>query len=761
MLWMEGNIMGRFLEGASNVLTIRYLIFCFICVIGITNTKNIVLAESYLEKDLEHEDSSEEYIDEEFLEEEFVEEKFNKGNIEGPIFSVSPGFYTEEINLTITSKDENSKILYTLDGSVPSESNPLAKKYDKPLIIGENAIRETNSSYFCGTVIRAVVVLDNGNTSDIYTNTYFIHPNIFEKYKLPIVSLTTEPVNLYDYEVGLFNHIEDRGREWEKPASFEFFTTDGTRVLAQSIGIRLHGGASRSFPFKSFRIYARKEYDTNNKFTYDFFSNSLITAITKNGTTENLTSFKRLILRNGGNEGDAWDSTMFRDVLIQSTMTNTNLDLQAFLPTIAFLNGEFYGIMNMIERQDEKYISARYDVPEENVAIYDFWYDENGVQQTELVSGKDEDLDFYHNIIAFIKNNDLSIEKNYLKVNEWMDLDNYIDYLIVQIYTGNTDWPGNNCRAWRTTNDYNRNAPYGLDGRIRWLLFDTDFGFGLYDSPVTKDSLSQALAVGIKDWPNQDGSTFLFRSLLKNEEFKRKFIIRFLDLVNTNFSEKEINDKINILTPLYNTSINEFKNRYYKMGDFEYNVERLRDYVSKRVNAARFMLNGYFKLGRFYNLNIRMQDVSGKQLKGGIQINSIFVNNDSLVIDNGIWSGVYYDGIATTLSAYPVEGYKFLHWMDGDNNIISTDAKYEINEVLAAFITVTLQPVFEKESSLPIIGYKNDNIQDINDNVEAVIASNEHTIVKRPYYEVIAILLLIIIVFCVVYYLISKKKKNN
>lgn len=740
--------MGRFLGVSTKFLKTRYLFLCFICVMGITSTKNLVLAQSFTESDVEKEDTKEEEIE------------FIPSEVEGPIFSKGAGFYTEEIDITLTSKYENSQILFTIDGSIPSLINPLTKKYDKPLIIGEEAVREANSTYFCGTVIRAVVVVD-GNMSDIYTNTYFIHPNIFEKYKLPIISLTIEPVNLYDYKVGLFNNIEGRGIEWEKLGSFEFFTMEGTRVLTQSIGTRLHGGASREFPFKSFRLYARKEYDVNKRFEYDFFSESLIPATTKNGISENITSFKRFILRNGGNEGDAWDSTMFRDVLIQSTMVNTKIDIQAFLPTVTFLNGEFYGIMNLMERQDEKYISSHYNVPEENVAIYDFWYDENGAQQVEMASGGEGNLDFYNNMITFIKNNDLSITNNYEQVKEWMDIDNYIDYLIVQIYTGNTDWPGNNCRAWRTTNEYNSTAPYGLDGRIRWLLFDTDFGFGLYNSPVNKDSLSQALAIGKKDWPNQDGSTFLFRSLLKNEEFKYYFIARFLDLVNTNFSENAIGEKINILSPMYSTSVNEFKNRYYKMGDFEYNVETLRDYTSKRVNEARFMLNNYFKLGRYYNVSINMLDNSSKHIKGSVGINSILLNNDRADIENGIWSGVYYDGLTTNIEAYPEEGYKFLHWIDLDGNIVSTNANYEINEVSASFVTITLQPIFEKKSLLPFIN-NNDSIKEVKDNVneEAVLATSEYATAKKTSYELIAILLLIIVVFCITYYIIKKRTHN-
>ena len=118
-------------------------------------------------------------------------------------------------------------------------------------------------------------------------------------------------------------------------------------------------------------------------------------------------------------------------------------------------------------------------------------------------------------------------------------------------------------------------------------------------------------------------------------------------MINTNFTEKEVVEKINILSPMYSTSVNEFKNRYYKMGDYDYNVETLIKYASERVDAARLRLNSYFKLGKLYRLDINMLDDSSKNIKGSVRINSILIDNDNSAIEKGIWRGTYYDGITT------------------------------------------------------------------------------------------------------------------
>lgn len=685
--------------------------------------------------------------------EEAEEIVFVPSTVKGPIFSNIGGFYTEAFKLVLSTEDKGSKILYTLDGSVPSSDNKASKEYRDPLVIGYKPLRDIDSDYFCATVIRAIVLNSNEEVSDVVTNSYFVHKDMHNKYKLPIISLTTDPYHLYDYESGLFNNLEERGREWEKPFYFEYYDKVGTKVLSQHVGARLHGGASREFPFKSFRIYARKEYDSKSKLEYDFFKDSMIKATTKNGVIEPIQSFKRLILRNGGNEGDAWDSSMFRDILIQSLMANTKLDLQAYCPTVAFLNGEFYGIINIQERQDEKYIASRYNVREEDVAIYDFWYDELGEQQVYMAAGEDSNLDFYLNMMDYINKNDLSNDLHYNKVTEWLDIENYVDYLIIQIYSSNTDWPGNNCRAFRIINEVNNDTPYGQDGRLRWLLFDTDFGFGLYNAPVNKDTLSDALKEGGTLWPNQDGSTKLFRSLLKNNSFKQYFITRFLDLINTNYSEKEVVKKIDGLSSLYESSIDEFKHRYNKMGDWNYTVLAMKQYAKERMNAARFMLNNQFKLGKYYTLEVELNDTNPSN--DSVIINTVTIDKNSLGVDEGVFRGVYYDKVITTLTAVSKEENTFLHWQDDDGSIVSTDATYIVKDVPSSFATISLTPVFK---------HSNKNSNEILNTENTIEVFGESSNISNQsitsYVLMILFVVIIILALFIVLVIINKKQSK-
>jgi len=125
-----------------------------------------------------------------------------------------------------------------------------------------------------------------------------------------------------------------------------------------------------------------------------------------------------------------------------------------------------------------------------------------------------------------------------------------MDYQIAEIFGRNTDWPGNNIKYWRLrTNEYQPQAPKGHDGRWRWLMYDTDFVFGISGGAdaYTHNTLEFATAIGGTSWPNPDWSTFLLRNLLINQEFQQNFINRFADLINTTFRSDRL---INMITHL-------------------------------------------------------------------------------------------------------------------------------------------------------------------------------------------------------------------
>jgi len=524
------------------------------------------------------------------------EDVFVPSEIPAPEFSVLPGFYESRFDLDLTVP-EGTDVYYTLDGSEPVLGGQNTLSYIEPIPV-ESCGQVKGNGLPSATVVRAVAVTADGQYSDVQTGSYFVARKMKEWYEVPVISIVTNPEHFYGEETGIYTNYEEKGREWERPAHFEYFLPDGTREISMNVGVRLNGAYSRRFEMKSLRIYARSEYDTQKNFKYDFFSGGLIPATEKNGEQRNIEKFKRLVLRGGGNESDAWEVTFFRDILTQSLMVGTSLDLQAYQPAVVFLNGEFYGILNIRERMDDRYLAAHYNCSETDVAIYGFKYDKDDdgkvilpqagedVFRVEMEEGPEEEAAFFEEAYDFVTLNDMSDPAMYAKALEYFDIENFIDYLCVEMYCGNTDWPHNNCEAWRYTGE--PLEEYGLDGKIRWLLFDTDFGFGLYGHPVEEQVIASMVADQRGEQPYRDVLTCLFRSFLKNEGFKTQFKARFIELLNTNFRATNVLDKVDALTEIYKPLVAEKYLKYGERHPIDYNMTVVRDYAATRT---RFLIN--------------------------------------------------------------------------------------------------------------------------------------------------------------------------
>lgn len=614
---------------------------------------------------------------------------FVPSSIPQPVFSAESGFYTQEFMLELSLPEETAAsdwILYTTDGSTPrtgGDGEQNGQCYESGIPI---EMRKSSGQYgsMLPNIVRAVTVTADGECSDVATYTYFCADNLDEDYGISIISLVTDSENLYDKETGLFMNTGQSGIEWERPAVFSYFSADGTQQLNMNIGIRLHGGASRDFKLKSLRLYARDSYDTQKWFSYDFFSGSLLPAVEANSEREALDRFKRLILRNGGNEGQAWDSTMLRDALIQSLMADSMLALQAYEPVVVYLNGQYYGLMNLRERYDRYYLAEHYNCDKDDVAIYSFWYDSDGAMRVYMAEGAYEEQAYYQEFYDFVRDNDMSEEANYQIVCDYLDIENYIDYICLEIFSGNTDWPGNNCRAWRYTGEP-KNA-YGLDGRIRYMVYDTEFGFGLYGRSASEDYFWNAIMAGGTEWPNPDGATLIFRSLLENDSFRIQFASRYMDLLNANFSQEVCSEKLDMMAAAVSPYFDELRQKY-NMDWYDNSLNEVRNFITSRGGYAFAELQKYCGTGEEYTLRIAVEQIEGLEC---IQVNTLTINTDNNRIQGGYWSGTYAADIGTAVTAVPAAGYEFVCWNDDETQdaaaiVISGTEKNEI---------VTLKPVF-------------------------------------------------------------------
>lgn len=619
--------------------------------------------------------------------------------ITAPEFSQSSGFYPSGFSLALSTPVEGAQIVYTTDGSEPLLENqtgvtylyrnayaqapnqapgPLLQQtytshtYNGPIALNDrsnepNKLANISSTYDNapnyfpsvpvrkGTVVRARVYV-NGIAGPVGTHTYFISATGAFNHNMPVVSISTSEDNLFDREKGMYTAGVDyeawksanpgswpnggtqanywrKGLSSERPAHLQYFV-NGQPVIDQQIGIRMHGGWSRSWQNKSIRLYAKSEYDQKSTFEYKFFKDS------------DDASFKRLVLRNSGND---FNNTYIRDAVAHTAVKHLSFDTQEYQPTVVYVNGEYFGLLNLRERYDDKYINRVYGIPEDQLDML--------TNDAEIDHGSNTHFLAMRNFIA---NNDMSIPSNYEYIKTQMDVENFMEYQMTQIYYNNTDWPGNNIKFFRKNNaQYEPNAPYGHDGRWRWLLFDTDFGLGLVGNHLN-NTLNHATFPGGCCWPNPDWSTVILRKLLLNEEFKTQFVNRFLDLMNTTWLPSRMVSIIDELAAGIAAERPNHTQRWNVMQSWSNNVQNMRNFVNQRPNPQRGHLRNRFGYIRNYQLTLDVSDPA----HGYVHINTIDILPSTVgVAQNPYpWMGVYLEGAPVTVTAVPMPGYIFAGW---------------------------------------------------------------------------------------------------
>jgi hypothetical protein len=510
------------------------------------------------------------------------------------------------------------------------------------------------------TVIRAIAVDSRGNKSGVVTKTYFIGNNLSAYGNNRVISLVTDPYNLLDvnYDIMVrgpankiwpYYNFNMKGRDWEREAYLELFEGNGSSrsiPLSAGVGIRIRGGWSRAPGQKSFSVYFREEYGLNNLRNYNLIPG----AVKADGKTP-VERYKNFMLRNGGND---IEYTKFYDVFLQNLLSDRSFTTQAGVPCVVYLNGEYWGPYNLQEKYSDNHTEYKYGVNKDNVISYD-----NG----ELDDGTAADEAFFWQMME-MRNNNMSVQANYDAFCAVFDIDNFVDYWAAQIYIYNEDWPHNNYRAWRVRNAEPGNA-YG-DKKWRWQMFDTEFAVGIYNSggltgQAGVDAFNKILNNG--HFNNQ-----LFKALLANEDFCRRFVNNMMDLYNVNFHPDNYLPKLTSYETVYRPLMNSYFDRWGRPWAtvFDNKVNEARKYLNDIRGA---MVNSYlpayfggysgiYNLGvsaaNLYNVTVSATGVSGASVK----INTIIPS-----LASGSWTGKYYSAVPITVTASaPPNGRTFTGW---------------------------------------------------------------------------------------------------
>ncbi len=648
-----------------------------------------------------------------------------------PVFSHSGGFYTNDFQLTIAAAENDSEIIYTLDGSEPDIDNISGTNYpykniypqnpgdpfgefltgtylsqnyvDAPINIydrsaGADSMTHKASAFlnfpyyfpddhvYKGIVIRAKAYRPGSISSPVRTEVYFVNPLGRERFSLPVIHISTNANHFFDYYDGIYNpgidfdtwrlNNPDANVTGGRPSNYH---RRGDEAEFPAHFTYFEPG--QSFPTLSqnigFRIHGgwSRAFPMKSMRIYARGRYGPSELIHPFFTDQDYSSYRRILLRNSGND---WSFSLFRDALIQRVVRHLNFETLASRPSVLLVNGEYWGIHNIRERYDKHYLERVFGVNPNKIDYLEF----------DAVA-KEGDNIHYLETLQYIQNNDITQNEHYGHILTRIDTKNYIDYQIANIYAANTDWPGNNIDYWRKrTNTYIPNSPYGHDGRWRWLAFDMDFGFAfIHGTPSsTHNTLSFATEAGNTDWPNPDWSTFLLRNLLQNDTFRLQFINRFADLINTAFLPDRINNLITEFQERNQPEMPEHIHRWKNpesMSAWNFEINRMRHFVNTRPERQRNHILDFFGLEESVVLKVNVYDSQ----QGFIRINTIDINYETPGVSENPypWTGIYFQGVPITIKAIGYDEYEFSHWEGTDQQTETITGDPSEFEMVTAF----------------------------------------------------------------------------
>ncbi len=497
------------------------------------------------------------------------------------------GFYEDAFMLTITGS-EHYTLRYTLDGSEPDENSQI---YDGPILIedasGHENIYSDRTDISPGytsdahinygnavpeylvdkcNIVRAALFDAEETRVDEVSGIYFVGFDEKNGYDgMYIISVVTDPDNLFDEETGIYvigeessekANYEERGIDWEREVSLDIFEPGGSLLESCQAGIRIHGGASRSFAKKSFNLYARICYSGRDTFATDFFDNGQAP--------------HKMILSSGGND----ETINIKNYMVQklAVEAESQFATMKMIPSILFLDGEYWGVYYLTEAYDSNYLSIHYGVDEEQVILF---------KNDALEEGEEEDYTTRYLAERYIVTSDMSIDDNYEAVCEMIDMESFIDYYALEIYVANQDWLPNNTAYWRTR-DVDLRNPYS-DGKWRWMLFDTDLWGVLCE--FEDDTIAHAIE-------NDE----IFASLVQNKQVQQDICKRLIELQD--IYAENCDEWIEQWLSEMSESVYQSNKRFWGEGTrdnyFESTIESMREYADKRGEYLEKYMDQHF-----------------------------------------------------------------------------------------------------------------------------------------------------------------------
>jgi len=543
--------------------------------------------------------------------------------------SHTAGFYDSPFYLKLNCDDCDLQFAYSYDDAFISFTDSIYIDTTRSIVLRH----EVNDEFY-----------------DLGVHSFFVG---FET-KFKVISLNISEDFLYDNVLGLYvpghrayydttvSHY--RNANWsykhERLNHVEIFNEDGDRIIQQNSGLRIFGGMTRYYPEKSFRIIARDKYGLN-RFNAAIFGSDTV-------------AYKHLILRHSGND---YKSLRFKDSFITSLAAESGLDVQQSSPAHLFVNSEYWGVYNIREKINKYYLANNYDIPLTGIDIL------QGYQVLDC-----GEKSSYLNLLSYVKKHDLSVEENYEYVSGLMDTRNFINFWVHQTFYANPDVRGN-IRYWRSDS---------LDGKFRWIVYDTDLGFS---STFMNDNMIKLFSSSSSTrWFNPTWSSFLLRNLLKNEGFKNDLILQYSIIGNTILSKESLLDRIDAFKTLYEEEMlfhfenrRKFQRNQGSVEKWNKHIDKLIMFAEKRPLITEKNLVETFKLSEKYTLKLSVENP---------QHGTVSLNNN--IISGSNFSGYFFTSIDLPILIQPDIGYSNVGY---SNLIINPSDSLLVDDTLRVLVS--------------------------------------------------------------------------
>ncbi len=585
-------------------------------------------------------------------------------------FELSPhqGFYTDSVELKLLNKESGWSYYFNVQGKKPVD-----------WIFPEEGITLKASN-----VIRILAI--QSETQDTVEGFYTYLLN--QEPSLPVLSLIFEPSDFFSGDRGIYvkgsNGIpgyckstpHNWNQDWERPVQMTLFEQDSktsrTPVFSVPVGVKIGGGCTRLYDQKSLDIYFRADYGLS-RLNYPLFSDKPIT------------EFNRLSLRNGGQD---WYRAMIRNTYSQELIRGRmDLGYQSYKYVAVYFNGQYWGIHILREKQNEDFIESNYGIDADAV---------------DLLSGNasvsEGSSEHYEQMLEYVNQNGLEDSVHYAWIKEHMDVEQYMDYLITEIFLANGDWPANNIKYWRAQSD---------SGKWRWILYDADMTMDSHSRGRLETNIFEKLHMLIEtNYEHPTWSTFLMRKLLENSAFKASFVQRYSVHLQLSFNSGRSLALMDSISGLIASEVPDHMRRWSKsmrLGNdmnWEKHLEVIGNFLSQRPEKEREHIRSFFGTAQLHSLSTNIN----RTKSGVIRVEGARSDTTEYVL--------LYEGLPAQLRAIPAAGYRFVRW-EGLSQSSSTDIQvtlYENGQIHALF-----EPIPSTQTSEVVINEIHYNAADDKD----------------------------------------------